>query len=417
VSCAARPFVAFAVLAAACAVALSVPAAPAAAAPPKVPRAAAAIVVDASDGEVMFQKDPDERREIASTTKLMTALLTLERANPRDVFTAPAYRALPAESRINLRRGERMRVQDLLKALLLESANDAAVTIAGGVAGTRARFVGEMNQRAAQLGLSETSYANPVGLDDPDNYSTARDLAKLAVRLMRNRRFARIVDMPSAQLASGDRRRAIDNRNDLVARYPFVDGIKTGHTLEARYVLVGAAGGPGGARVVSVVLGEPSEAARDAETLELLRWGLGRFHRVRALDAQRVLGRPRVKYRDERAELVPRSGLTVTVRRGERIVRRVDAPDELDGPIDAGARVGSVTVLRGGRPVRRVALVTARDVPGAGALRIALSVLGLPLTLLLVLGILGGATLLALRRRMRVRFVRDQGEHQVRGTR
>ncbi len=387
-------------------VALAASPAASAAAPPSVDRAKAAIVVDARDGAVLFQKEPDQRRAIASTTKLMTALLTLERAGPRDVFTAPAYAALPAESKINLRRGERMRVEDLLEALLLESANDAAETLAEGVARSRPSFVALMNRRASQLGLGHTSYSNPIGLDDPDNYSTARDLASLAVRLLRRRHFARIVDMPRAVLESGSHRRVVDNRNLLVDSYPFVDGVKTGHTIDAGYVLVGAAHARS-ASVVTVVLGEPSEAARDADTLALLRWGLGRFLRERVLDAERVVARPNVKYRDERAELVPRRSLLLTVRRGERVSRRVSAPDELEGPLEAGARVGSVTVLLDGRPVRQVDLLTSAAVPGAGPLRVLFSPLGVPLTLLLVLCALGAAALMVRRSRVSQRTVRE----------
>ena len=383
-------------------------AAPAAAAerPPDVGSAAAAIVVDGRNGEVIFAKDVDSRRSIASTTKLMTALLALERARPREVFTAPPYNALPPESRINLRAGERMTVGDLLEALLLESANDAAVTLAEGISGSREAFVAEMNERAAELGLDDTSYANPIGLDDPANYSTARDLATLSVRLMRRPRFRRIVDMAEAELESGERPRVVDNRNGLVARYPWVTGIKTGHTILAGDVLVGSARGPSGARVISVVLGEPSEQARDADTLVLLKWGLGRFHRVRAVDPGRPLARADIEYRDERAELVPRRPAVVLVREGERVRRRVRAPEELEGPIPAGRRVGSVTVLVDGSPVRRIPLVTATDVPGAGTLRVLTSIVGVPLTLLAALAILLAAVLVAIRIRLRLRLVR-----------
>jgi len=385
---------------------LAAPAAASAADPPRVGRADAAIVMDARDGTVMFQKNPDQRRAIASATKLMTALLTLERARPGDLFTAPAYSALPAESKINLRRGERMRVDDLLEALLLESANDAAVTLAQNIAGSRPGFVALMNARAAELGLAHTSYANPIGLDDPDNHSSARDLASLAARLLRNRRFARIVDMPEAVLESGSRRRVVDNRNDLVRRYPFVDGVKTGHTIDAGYVLVGAARGAG-ASVLSVVLGEPSEAARDADTIALLRWGLSRFRREQVLDPDRVLARPDVKYRDERAALVPRTALLMTIRTGESVSRRIDAPDEVEGPLDAGEKAGSVTVLLDGKPVRRVALITAEEVPGAGPVRVFFSTVGVPLTLLFLLCALGAAALMVRRSRARQRTVRE----------
>jgi serine-type D-Ala-D-Ala carboxypeptidase (penicillin-binding protein 5/6) len=383
-------------------------AAPAAAAerPPDIGSAAAAIVVDGRNGEVIFAKDVESRRSIASTTKLMTALLALERARPREAFTAPPYNALPPESRINLRAGERMTVGDLLEALLLESANDAAVTLAEGISGSREAFVAEMNERAAELGLDDTSYANPIGLDDPANYSTARDLATLSVRLMRRPRFRRIVDMAEAELESGERPRVVDNRNGLVARYPWVTGIKTGHTILAGDVLVGSARGRSGARVISVVLGEPSEQARDADTLVLLKWGLGRFHRVRAVDPGRPLARADIEYRDERAELVPRRPAVVLVREGERVRRRVRAPDELEGPIPAGRRVGSVTVLVDGSPVRRIPLVTAADVPGAGTLRVLTSIVGVPLTLLAALAILLAAVLVAIRIRLRLRLVR-----------
>ena len=200
-----------------------------------------------------------------------------------------------------------MTVSDLLEALLLESANDAAVTLARGVSGSTRRFVAAMNRRARRLGLADTSYANPIGLDDPDGYSTARDLAALAARLMRNRRFARIVDTPAARLASGARPRVVENRNLLIASNPFVTGVKTGHTLRAGYVLVGAAGTRRTGRVVSVVLGEPSEAARDADTLALLRWGLTRFRRVEPLrpGAAGGGGRDRAPRRAGRARAAP----------------------------------------------------------------------------------------------------------------
>ena len=394
--------------AAALAAALAVPAAAAGAAtptPPKLRQAASAILVDARDGSVILQKAPDARRAMASTTKLMTALLVLERTRPADVFTAADYHALPVESKINLRAGERMRVGDLLEALLLESANDAAVTLAEGVAGSRPAFVRAMNVRARRLRLRGTSYGNPIGLDDPASYSTARDLATLARRLLRNERFAKIVDSPSAVLESGSGRRVVDNRNDLVARYPFVDGVKTGHTRNAGYVLVGAAASRLGAKVISVVLGEPGEGARDADTLALLRYGLAQFRRVKALDARRVAATTAVEHRDERAKLVPSRDVFTVARRGERMAKRVSAPDVLKGELSAGARVGHVTVLLGGRVARRVPLVTAAKVPGAGPLRVLLDDLGLALTLLLLMVIVSLVAITAslLRRRQRAR--------------
>ena len=374
--------------------------------PPAVPGAQAAIVIDGRNGEVMFAKKAGSRRQIASTTKLMTALLTLERTRPRQVFKAADYDAAPVESQIGLRAGERMRVGDLFEALMLESANDAAVTLAEGVSGSRSAFVADMNARAQELGLADTSYANPIGLDDPSNYSTAGDLAELTFALMKRRRFARVVDLPAADLESGVRPRVVDNRNTLIAAHPFVDGVKTGHTSQAGYVLIGSAKSRIGGKAIAVVMGEPSEAARDTDTLKLLRWGLGRFRRVRVLDRSRPLARAAIEYRDERAALVPQRGAVLTLREGERVRRRVNAPDQVSGPLPQGERVGSVAIVVAEERVRRVALVTAAEVPKAGTLRVLLSELGVPLTLLAALAILLGATLLALRLRVRFRLIR-----------
>ena len=375
--------VAAAVLAVALALLSAAPAA--AQSRPRLDRPAAAVLIDARDGSVILAKDPRERRSIASTTKLMTALLATEMAKPSDVFTAPAYNALAVESKINLRKGERMRVDDLLEALLLESANDAAVTIAEGVSGSRRRFVQAMNERAASLGLDDTSYANPIGLDDPLNYSTAADLARLARTLLREEVLAKVVNQPSAVLESGARRRVVANRNDLVGSVPFVDGVKTGFTRQAGNVLVGSATGPLGSRVISVVMGEPSQAMRDTDTVALLRYGLGQFRRKQILDSEKPVAEADIRYRDERAELVPKEDFLIVTRRGQRVTTRVDAPAEVEGELAAGTRVGRVAVVRDGRVVKRIALVTAAEVPGAGPLRVIAAELGTGLFILILL--------------------------------
>jgi len=371
--------------------------------------AAAAILVDARDGTVIAGKRPDDRRSIASTTKLMTALLTLEEVRPAQVFRAPPYDALAAESKIGLVEGERMRVDDLLEALLLESANDAAVTLAEGVGGSRPEFVNRMNERARELGLTNTGYANPVGLDAPGAFSSARDLATLTRRLMRDPRFASVVRQPSATLESGLRRRVIGNRNRLIGRYDIIDGVKTGHTLSAGYVLVGSARGRLGSRVISVVLGEPSEAGRDADTLALLRFGLSRFRRVKALDDDKPVASAPIAHRDRRARLRPARDALLVVRRGERLRTRVDAPAELEGELAAGTPVGTVAVVSGGRVVRTVPLVTAAEVPAPGSLRlIAAELPTIVLAVLALLVVLGLGSLAARERDRRRAIARDE---------
>ncbi len=387
----------------AAAVVLLAPAA-AGASPPAVV-APQAILLQSQTGDVIFRKAVDAERPVASTTKLMTALLVLERAKLDDVFTAVPYEAQAAESRINLKAGERMSVRDLLRALLLESANDAAATLAVGVSGSQAAFVGEMNARARELGLRHTAYANPIGLDEPGNHSSARDLAKLTRRLRTNAFFRRTVAMRSARLTTGDHARQIENTNDLLGSPPGVNGVKTGHTLDAGYVLVGSAT-RGRVNVLSVVLGDPGVAARDTDTLALLRYGLSLYREVPIVQPDRVVATARVKYREEdRIELVPARRVLKIMRRGERPLATVSAKKVLEGPLPRGAVAGSVTVRVRGRVVARVPLVTAQPVPKVSLAERALDFIFKPGTLavMFLVAAAGAGLFIGLHRRRRAK--------------
>ena len=361
--------------------------------------AQAAIAVEASTGDVVFERNADDRRAIASTTKLMTALLALEGIALDDTLTATAYDAAPAESLVGLRAGERMRVADLIRALLLPSANDAAATLANGISGSVPAFVREMNARAKELGLTNTSYANPVGLDAPTNRSTARDLVRLGLVLRRNDFFRETVNRPRATLQSGARTRTVLNRNRLVRDHAFVDGMKTGRTSQAGYVLVGS-GTRDGVTVVTAVLGEPSEAARDADTLALLRYGLGRYRRTTVVKRDTPLARADLRYRDEQVDLVAAEDVRRVLRRGEKArVRVTGAPQELEGPTAAGARVGMVEVRVRGRTVARTPLITAKAVEEASLSERLSDVLSRPASVLLVALLLACTVSLVLLRR------------------
>lgn len=332
---------------------------------PPLQGAKAAIVMEASTGDVLFAKNAGQRRQIASTTKLMTVLVALQRTDLDDVFSATGYDPLPVESQIGLRPGERMSVRDLLRATLLPSANDAAAAIAVGTMGSTEAFVTEMNRRATALGLKDTSFANPIGLDDEANYSSALDLAKLAVRLRRYEFFRRTVDLPSAVLRSGARKRTVTNRNGLVRRVDAVNGVKTGHTRRAGYVLVGSASRDG-VTVISVVLGEPSERARDADSLALLRYGLSRYDARTVMPQGRVLGRVALKYRDESVDVIAGETVERVLRTGTRTRVAISGlPQEIDGPLPRGTRLGTATIRTGDEVLARVPVTTARPVAEA----------------------------------------------------
>ena len=368
---------------------------------PRAVQAPAAIVLEVSTGAVVCARDPDGRRPVASATKLMTALVTLERARLSATFPAADYRPAAVESQIGLLPGERMRVRDLMRGLLVESANDAAVALAEGVSGSRRAFVRAMNARARELGLRNSHYANPIGLDETGNFSSARDLALLAVVLRTDAFFKRVVDSPSVTLRTGARPRTLVNRNALVRRFDWVNGVKTGHTRGAGYVLVGS-GARRGVQVVSALLGAPSEAARDAGTLVLLRSALRRFRRVRSVVAGSVLARVPVRFRgDARLPLVA----TRTVRRivpvGEPGAVRlsVTAPRRVQGPLRRGRRLGRVEVRQGGRLVASVPLVAAREVPAPPLVRRSRTGFWTAVVLLVVAA-LAGSVLLTRRRRL-----------------
>jgi serine-type D-Ala-D-Ala carboxypeptidase (penicillin-binding protein 5/6) len=394
---------------------LLVAAAPAAAASSKpAVSAPSAIVVDATSGDVLYARAPNRERAIASTTKLMTVLLTLESVSLGDVFSAPAYQAGPAESKIGLQPGERMAVRDLLRALLLPSANDAAATLAQGIDGSTTRFVHAMNRRARQLRLRHTHYSNPVGLDEGRNYSSAADLVALARRLREHAFFRHTTNMAKARLRTGDHRRTVINRNDLVERYRFVNGVKTGHTNKAGYVLVGS-GSKKGVTVISAVLGDPSEAARDADTIALLKYGLAQLKRITPVRKDERLAAAKVRYREsDTVALVAARPVHEVVRRGQRARVTVDAPDVVEGPKAAGARVGTATVRVGGRVVARVPVVTGAPVPAVGLVeRVFGGTLGLLLAVVGVLTIAIGSVLLAMARRRRRQSERAQPAERV----
>jgi serine-type D-Ala-D-Ala carboxypeptidase (penicillin-binding protein 5/6) len=381
--------------------------APARAAAPNV-RAPAAILVEPATGDVVFQREAARERPVASTTKLMTALITLERTKLSRVLTTVGYHGAPAESVIGLRGGERMTVADLLRGLLIASANDAAATLAARVGGSQRAFVAMMNSRARQLGLRHTHYANAIGLDDPCNYSSAEDLVKLTLILRRNAFFREITNLPRVTLHSGAHPRTILNRNLLVRSVPEVNGVKTGHTSTAGYILVASAS-KADVTVISVVLDESSEAARDADSLALLRYGLRRYHRFAPVRKGQSFATVKLAHRDEHVQLVAARTVIRTARRDERIyTRTIDVPSELDGPLPAGSRVGTIEVRWRKHTVARVPLITRTAIGQASIWERGDDLLGRTLTVVVLTVVALASLQLVLLRRRAVRRKRRQ---------
>ena len=364
--------------------------------------ASSAILIEPSSGEIIYSRNPYQRREIASTTKMMTALLLLERRSLKHRVRVANYNPGAGESTAGLIPGERLTSADMLRALLLASANEAAVSIAIDVGGSQKGFVRMMNARAKRAGLRGTHFSNPDGLDGRRNYSTARDLATLGTLLRENSFARRLVDRSKAEMRSGLRKRTVYNRNTLIGSVPWMNGIKTGHTSGAGYLLVGGAS-RNGAELISVVMGEPSEAARNADTLKLMRYGFGRYRSVNAVAKGQRFATLSVSGRDEKVQVIASRSADVVIRSGERPTTIISGlPTELTGPLAKGAPVGYVTVLRRGKSVARVPLVTSSAVAAPPLLAAAGGWIGPLMGGLVVFTLmLFSATLIRKRRRQR----------------
>lgn len=338
--------------------------APAALAEPPRVDARAWLVQNAATGEVLLEHNAHARVPIASITKLMTVLVVLEHAGLDDVVTVSSRTSRVGESTIHLRPGERVAVRDLVEAALIQSANDAAFALAEHVAhGSVPRFVAMMNAKAAQLGLTDTHFVNPSGLDVPGHVSSARDVTKLARIAMRKRVIREIVARRT-EVAAG---RTLYTWNDLLGRFPGLLGVKTGHTAAAGWSQVAAARGLG-VTIYATILGSPTRAGRNDDLAALLTWGLSRYRVVEAVSDERVYATATTGYGRGPLRLVAPEPLRRSVRIDRPLLERAVAPAVVSLPVRKGQRLGVVRVYAGGKLLGERPLVAARSLsrPGLG---------------------------------------------------
>jgi D-alanyl-D-alanine carboxypeptidase (penicillin-binding protein 5/6) len=324
--------------------------------------ARAYLVVDARTGETLAASHAHERLPIASITKLMTVYLTLQRHRLTDVVTVDPRAAAVGESSIGLEAGEQLTVRDLLKGALIQSANDAADALALSEAPSFPAFAGLMNAEARKLGLHDTNFVRPDGLDAPDEYSSAADVTKLAQLVMRTRFVRDTVAERTDTIAGG---RVLHTWDDLLSLFPATIGVKTGHTSQAGWCQVAAARGPG-VTVYATLLGSPTRGRRNSDLESLLVWGLGQFRVVDAIRPARAYATVRLPYGKAPLELIAARPLRLVARLGRPLVERVSAPAAVSLPVRAGARLGSVAIYRDGRLVGRRDLVAARTIRRPG---------------------------------------------------
>lgn len=323
-------------------------------------------LMDARTGRVLASEKPDQRMAPASLTKLMTAYVvygaieddTISLEDEVEISEA-AWRM--GGSQMFLEVGTTATVNQLLDGLVIQSGNDAAVALAEYTAGSERAFVEQMNHAVDQLGLENTHFLNPEGLQDEDHYSTARDLALIAQAIIEE--FPEHYERYSQREFTYNNIRQY-NRNDLLWSDPSVDGLKTGYTQEAGYCLVSSARRDG-MRLISAVLGASSGDQRMADSRSLLSWGFRFFETHRLYAGGEVLKTSRIwKGAQDEIDLGTASDLHVTIPRGEydNLEASVSMPKRLEAPMQQDRRVGSVNVSLDGETVAEVPLVTLQEV-------------------------------------------------------
>lgn len=331
------------------------------------------LLIDANSGQALAQNAPDSRIEPASLTKLMTAYLSFAaikegRLSLEQTLTASEKAWKTEGSRMFLDPRTPAKVDDLLKGMIVQSGNDACITLAEAIAGGEDTFAAMMNQQAKRLGMTGSHFVNATGLPHPDHYTTARDLARLATALIRDfPEFYKYYSIKEYSYGGITQ----PNRNRLLWTDPNVDGVKTGHTESAGYCLIASAKRDN-RRLLSVVLGTKSDGARAAESQKLLNYGFQFFETVKLYNANQAVTTLRL-YKGTSSEL--KAGFAhdfyVTVPRGtaKQLRAQILTQQPMLAPVSKHQAVGTLRLSLDGKPVGDYSLSALEGVPVSGLIR------------------------------------------------
>jgi len=335
--------------------------------------AKSAILIEASTGKIIFEKNADEKLVPASMTKMMSMLLIMESLEKGiikwdQVISVSEKASSMGGSQILLETGEKMSVKDLFKGVAIASGNDAVVALAEAVAGTVDAFVNMMNEKAKQLGLKNTSFKNPHGLDTADHYSSARDMSLIAKELVKHEKIFEFTSVYEDYLRENtDRKIWLVNTNKLVRFYDGVDGLKTGFTEGAGYCLTATAK-KNGMRIIAVAMGEPSSKERNKEISEMLDYAFAQYKVDDLLKNKGFLGKYRVDNgKEEYVKIVPKDAATIVRKKGEKSGKlSYDVSiTSLNAPIKNGDNVGNLKIKEDGNVIRNVKLTVEKDIQKA----------------------------------------------------
>ncbi len=343
--------------------------------------AKSAIMIEASTGEIIFEKNSHEKLAPASMTKMMSMLLIVEAIDRGDLkwnqmITVSENASSMGGSQILLETGEKMSVQDLFKGIAVASGNDAVVALSEAVAGTEDEFVKKMNERAKELGLNETNFKNPHGLDTANHYSSAYDMAMIAKELVRHEKVLEFTSIYEDYLRENQENKVwLVNTNKLVRFYDGVDGLKTGYTKEAGYCLTSTAK-RGDTRFITVVMGEPDTKTRNNETTSMLDYGFSQYATEKVLDKDSIVGTVRVeKGKKDTVKLIPMNDVMVL---NKKVSKKKNANYEvkmnpLTAPIKKGEQVGELILKVEGEKERTIPLTVNQTIEKANLLEVYLN--------------------------------------------
>lgn len=340
--------------------------------------ATSAIMMEASTGQILFEKNAHEKLAPASMTKMMSMLLIMEAIESGnlkwdEMVTASANASSMGGSQIFLEPGETMSVTDLLKGIAIGSGNDATVTLAERIAGTEENFVNMMNKKAKDLGLSNTNFKNATGLDSENHYSSAYDMAVIAKELVKHEKILEFTSIYEDYLRQNTNNSFwLVNTNRLVRFYQGVDGLKTGFTNEAGYCLTSTAK-KNDMRLITVVMNEPDSNTRSSETTAMLDYGFNMYQIDKILSTSSVIGKIKLELGDKKeVEVVPIEDVNILNNKNEN-ERQVTYNVELNNikaPVKIGDVVGKLNVIENGKNIIKIDVTVKENVNKANIFKV-----------------------------------------------
>ena len=334
------------------------------------PNAKSAILLEATTGEILYEKNSHEKLAPASMTKMMSMLLILEHIESgamkwEDVITVSENASRMGGSQILLETGEQMTVEDLFKGVAVASGNDAVVALAEAVAGNVESFVEMMNKKVKELGLKDTVFKNPHGLDDANHYSTAYDMAMIGKELVKHEKVLEFTSIYEDYLRKGTEREFwLVNTNRLVKFNPIVDGLKTGFTSGAGYCLTATAKKEN-MRLLTTVMGEESITTRTSEVTALLDYGYANYKMDKLISKDTIVDTISLdKAKQETASIVPIKDVTSLSKKTKKLgeIQYDVKVKEVKVPLKKGESIGNMDILEDGKVVANVEITISEDI-------------------------------------------------------